>query len=378
VTHDEIQDRLEAYVDDRLTREERRAMDAHLEQCDECREILDEVAPVDVSALGPTRFDSAAMKRTVRRSMFRTAVNTALLLLAGWIVVFFLSALVIQPLVVNRGDRAADAVRMSMDLTQMLNPGLVLTDGRIESGLLSRDVSLDYALPVGAGLRPTPGTSITIGVLGISESSTADPRFPVVDEWGVQTDARDRLEHLGDGTVATVVLRYESPLTVEASQQAADDPAADVRVIWAGFDASLGREFGPTWTAAGSLGYGTCSPGEPLPDEMLGATSAGFGGVSLFSRASIDRALDAVIAALENIDSRPELVSYVVGPFDDDPGDVALILDELRTDPLVNTLVVTGPTPSVTEFVTAATESGATAEVMAVDFYNWTDGLCGR
>jgi anti-sigma factor RsiW len=83
VTHDEIQDRLEAYVDDRLTREERRAMDAHLEQCVECREILDEVAPVDVSALGPTRFDSAAMKRTVRRSMFRTAVNTALLLLAG-------------------------------------------------------------------------------------------------------------------------------------------------------------------------------------------------------------------------------------------------------------------------------------------------------
>jgi len=378
MTHDEIQDRLEAYVDDRLTREERRAMEAHLEQCDECRQILDEVAPVDISGLGPARFDSAAMKRAVRRSMFRTAVNTALLLLAAWIVVFLLSVLLIQPLAVNRGDRAADAVRMSMDLTEMLNPGLVLTDGRIESGLLSREVSLDYALPVGAGLRPTPGTSMTIGLFGISELSTADPRFPVVDEWGVQSEARDRLEHLGDGTVATVVLRYESPLTIEAAQQTADDPGADVRVIWAGFDASLGRDFGPTWTAAGSLGHGTCSPGEPLPNDMLGATSAGFGGVNLFSRASVDRALDSVIAALENIDSRPELVSYVVQPFDDDPGDVELILDELRTHPLVNALVVTGPTPSVTEFVTTATDSGATAEVMAVDLYNWTDGLCGR
>lgn len=378
MTHEETQDRLEDYVDDRLTRDERREIDAHLRDCEECRVILDGVMPVDVSALGPSRFDEAVMRRTVRRSIFRTAWNTALILLAGWIVVWFVSVLVLQPSVVNRGGRAADAARMSIDLTQMLNPGLTLTEGRISSGFLSREVELQYAMPVGAGLRSVTVTTMTIGALGLDTTDTPDPRFPLSPDLGIEGEALDRLENLGDGTVATVAVRYGTSLTVEAAEEIAGDARADVRVVWAGFDASLGQGFGPTWTNVGTLGYGTCSAPEPLSDDLLGATSAGFGGTSVFATSSINRALQSVIAALENIEARPELAEYVVGPFNEDPDDPAEILADLRTAPAVRSLVVTGPTPAVSEFVADAGDSGATANVLAVDFYNWNEGICGR
>lgn len=378
MTHDEIQDRLEDYVDDRLARDERRVMDAHLRGCEECRAILDGVAPVDVSVLGPSRFDEAAMRRTVRRSMFRTAWNTALILFAGWILIWFVSVLVLQPTVVNRGGRAADAARMSIDLTQMLNPGLTVTEGRISSGFLSREVETQYAMPVGAGLRPVTVTTMTIGALGIDTADAPDLRFPLPPELGIEGDGLDRLQNLGDGTVATVAVRYGTSLTVDAAQEIADDPASDVRVVWAGFDVSLGQEFGPTWTNGGTLGYGTCSALEPLDDDLLGATSAGFTGTS-FATSSIDRALQSVIAALENIEDRPELAEYVVGPpFDEDPDDLAEILTDLRRAPAVSSLVLTGPTPAVSEFVSDTRDSGATANVLAVDFYNWYEGICGR
>ena len=319
------------------------------------------------------------MRRIVRRSMFRTAWNTALILFAGWIVVWFVSVLVLQPTLVNRGGRAADTARMSIDLTQMLNPGLTLTEGRISSGLLSREVETQYAMPVGAGLRPVTITTMTIGALGIDTADAPDLRFPLPPGPGVEGDALDRLENLGAGTVATVAVRYGTSLTVDAAHEIADDPAADVRVVWAGFDVTLGREFGPTWTNAGTLGYGTCNALEPLDDELLGATSAGFTGTAVFATSSIDRALQSVIAALENIEARPELAEYVVGPpFDEDPDELAEILTDLRTAPVVNSLVVTGPTPAVSEFVADARDSGATANVLAVDFYDWNEGICGR
>jgi predicted anti-sigma-YlaC factor YlaD len=125
VSHEEIQDLLEDYVDDRLDRETRKLVDDHLKTCAECRQILDDVAPVDVSALGALTYDEATMRRIVRRSLFRTAWNTLLLLFAGWIALWFFAALVIQPLVVNRGGRAADIVQATVDLGIMLNPGAV-------------------------------------------------------------------------------------------------------------------------------------------------------------------------------------------------------------------------------------------------------------
>jgi hypothetical protein len=374
MTHEEIQDRLEAYVDDRLTRDERREVDAHLKECDECRAILDGVAPVDMAALGPMTYDEAAMKRTVRRSMFRTAFNTALLLVAGWIVLWFLAVFVVQPLAVNRGGRVADAVRMSIDLPMMAHPGAAMIDGRIESGTLTRVVSLDFALPVGAGFEPGVRTSTSIGVFGIASLPIEDSPIEALAEF--QGQIHDQLANLGEGTVATIAVSYPAPISIERAQEIADDPGADIRVVWAGFDATRGREEGPAWTSGGTLGYGTCRADDMLDDEILGATSAGFGGGSNFRPSSVERALESVIAALVNIESRQELVDYVVGRFNDDPDDVSAILTALRSNPEVTTLVVTGPSNEVAAFL--ASETGVDASMLAVDFYNWTSGICGR
>jgi hypothetical protein len=66
----------------------------------------------------------------------------------------------------------------------------------------------------------------------------------------------------------------------------------------------------------------------------------------------------------------------VVEPFDDDRNDFGKIVAELQTDPEVTVLVVTGPSPAIAGYLES--ESGVSANVLAVDFYNWTAEVCGR
>jgi hypothetical protein len=374
--HEEIQDLLEGYVDDRLDRATRKLVDDHLKGCTECREILDEVAPVDISALGRTVYDERAMRRTIRRSMFRTAWNTVLLVVVGWLAIWFLAALVVQPLVVNRGGRAADAAQASIDLGIMLNPGAVLTEGSISSSLLSRQVDLDFALPVGGSLEPAFSEATDINLFGV----TGRPGFSESRDFGqFQGEALEQLSNLGESTVATVSLWFDTPVSVQAAQSIADDTALDFSVVWAGFDASLGRSEFPAWTAGGTIGYGTCQlPGPELGDDLLGVTSASFsqGSGFLFGNASIDSALDSVVAALTNISEREELVDFLVQPFGDSRGDFEAIIDELQNVPEVSMVVVTGPSTAIADYLEA--EPGVSANVLAVDFYNWSDGICGR
>lgn len=374
--HEDIQDLLEDYVDDRLDRPTRKLVDDHLKECSECREILDEVAPVDISVLGDRAFDERAMRRTIRRSIFRTAWNTVLLVVAGWLAIWFLAALVFQPLVVNRGGRAADAAQASIDLGVMLNPGVVLTDGSISSSLLSRQVDLDFAVPVGGSLEPAFSVSTDVNLFGVRDR----PGFSESSDFGqFQGEGLEQLSNLGESTVATVSLWFDTPVSVQAAQSIADDPALDFRVVWAGFDASLGRSEFPAWTAGGTVGYGTCQlPGPDLGDDLLGATSASFsqGSGFLFGNASIDNALDSVVAALTNISERDELADHLVQRFGDSRGDIEEILQELQNAPEVSMVVVTGPSPAIAEYLEI--EPGVLANVLAVDFYNWSDGICGR
>jgi hypothetical protein len=376
--HEEIQDLLEDYVDDKLDRETRKLVDDHLKTCAECRQILDEVAPVDISALGKTVYDERAMRRTIRRSMFRTAWNTVLLVIVGWLAIWFVAALVVQPLVVNRGGRAADAAQASIDLGIMLNPGAVLTEGSISSSLLSRQVDLEFALPVGGSLEPAFSEATDINLFGVRDR----PGFNESRDFGqFQGEALEQLSNLGESTVATVSLWFDSPVSVQAAQSIADDTALDFRVVWAGFDTSLGRSgpSQPLWTAGGTLGYATCQdiPGHELGDDLLGATSAGFsqGSGFLFGRPSIDAARNSVVVALTNIASRDELVDYVVPP-GDSGDDIEEIIQELENDPEVSMVVVTGPSTAIAEYLES--EPGVSANVLAVAFYNWSDGICRR
>ncbi|CAN5825594.1 hypothetical protein BH23ACT4_BH23ACT4_00690 [soil metagenome] len=377
--HEEIQDLLEDYVDDRLDRPTRKLVDDHLKECTECREILDEVAPVNVSALGGFTYDERAMRRTVRRSVFRTAWNTVLLLLTGLIVGWFLAALVVQPLAVNRGGRAADTARASIDLGIMLNPGAVLTDGSISSGWFDRHIDLEFGVPVGASVQPAISTSTRVGLFGIYDHFRAGQQSDVFRYGGFNGDAEDQLMNLGASTVATVAVWFDVPGSVERAQALADDPTLDFRVIWAGFDASLGRVEPPGWTAGGTLGYGTCQPPlDHLGDDLLGSTSAGFnqGTGFLYGNSAIATALDSVTAALTNISGQDALLDYLLPAPGDNPSDVDEILADLESDPEVSMVVVTGPSTAIAEYLQS--EPGVSANVIAIDFYNWTDGICGR
>jgi anti-sigma factor RsiW len=106
MTHEEIQDLLEGYVDETLDRATRREVDAHLATCDECRAVLEGVAPVDLGAIEPSSWTQRDMRRAVRRSMFRVAVDVVLLVIAATLVAWLVSLTLIHPLIINRGGRA--------------------------------------------------------------------------------------------------------------------------------------------------------------------------------------------------------------------------------------------------------------------------------
>lgn len=375
--HEELQELLEAYVDDRLDRPTRKIVTDHLKDCAECRAILDKVAPVDIAAIGAGRFDERVMRRTVRRSLFRTAANVALFLLAGAIVVLFLSALVIQPFVINRGGRAEDTARAAIDLTSMANPGAVLVHGEIQSGILSRDLDLDFAIPVGGAWHDLGTKSYRIGMLDIRDSN-GGPLWPYFESDQMLGDPVETLARLGEGTVATVAIQYGDPLTLEAAQSVADDTTHDIRVVWAGFDVTGGRnEFLP-WSAAGALGYGTCQIQDRFYLDALGGTSASFSQGIGAGNASISSALESVVDGLANIADQPGIVSDLYrGAGPDTPG-LQTILTSLRTEPSVRTLVVTGPSSEISSFLDDNEGSGLNVQILAIDFYNWTSGICGR
>lgn len=369
MTHEEIQDLLEAYVDDALDRPMRKMVDAHLAGCIECRAILDDVPEIDLSGLTGGSVDERMLKRSVRRAMRRTILDAAFVLIAAWILVWFIAAALIQPLVVNRTGRAASGARATVESAIMFNPGLTITDITIDSSWLSRLVTAEASLQVGSAAQPVGQVASRIGLVGFGDESRG-AFFPHLDSSTSNTVDSPGLARLGDATVATIQVQFDEPISVVEAQSLADSTANDIRVIWAGFPtSSLPFDGGPF----GLLGYGTC--GVSLPDDsFFGASSASSGGSTPNSLSSIHDALDHVRRALANLEASPA-ASTMVG---------IAGADQLRSargflasdDPGVLTLVATGPS---TELVGFLNEAGvAQATLLGVSFYNWSNPICGR
>ena len=377
MTHEEIQDLLEEYVDDRLDRATRREVDRHLESCAECRAILDGVAPVDLGKLGGPAFDEQSLRRMSRRSVLRTAWSVIVLVVAGLLVMTIFSALVYQPLLINRGGRAADAARATIDVTSMINAGALVTDGEIQSGLWHREIEIFPILPVGSSQRPLDPVEVRLGALALSgpDGVAPWPYLMSMDDFG---DAEERLLHLGSGTVATVQVEFfDDAISVDEAQAIADDTSYDTRVTWAGF-ALLDSSNEPMPIAtAGYLGYGTCIGQQPFDADLLGASSAGFGQSVTGYPASIDDALHSVIAGLENLENHPEWISNLTFQ-EGDSADASAALDVLESSPEVRTLVITGPSDEISRQLEDLLDPNISARVLAVDFYNWAPGMCGR
>lgn len=366
--HDRIQDLLEGYVDETLDRPTRKMVDAHLAACEQCRAILDEVAPIDLTHLPVPNVDERRLRRSVQRAMRRTVLDAMLMLVTVWLAGWLLTALVLQPLIVDRGGRAAAAGRATIDTAIMYNPGATLTEFSIATSWLRRTFTAEVGIPVGSTMQPAGEIAAVLGPIGLGEADGGDV-FPYVGSGGI-AGPLDTLDRLGEGTVATVQAWFDEPIDLTAAQVLADSTSTDARVVWAGFSPGDGSS-----EPEGIVyGYGTCiGTDSNIDDALLGATSANASQDNLFSPASLAGARTNVIRALDNLITHPRIAA---GFGHTSVDRLAEARDAIASDGRVATLVVTGPSPEVAAFLERnGIGSGA---VLAVDFYNWSAPLCGR
>ncbi len=376
MTHSEIQDLLEGYVDDALDRPTRKLVETHIEDCAECQAILDDVAEVDLSGLAGGAVNERMLKRSIRRAMQRTVVDAVLAIGAAWIIIWFIGAALLQPLVVNRSGRAAQAARATIDSAIMFNPGITVTDIQIDSHWLSRVVTAELATQVGSATEPAGEVSSRIGMFQFGDRS-GGRFFPFINRDASQTIDGDGLMRLGESTVATVQILFAEPISSAEAQRLADSTSNDVRVIWAGFAMSATPPFEASANnlGSGAVGYATC--GVRLPDDdFFGASSAGSSGTGTSSPATIDDARRHVIAALENLASSPA-VGQIGTPSTGEAGQIREVIGYLsQGDPGVMSLVATGPSVELAGFLDQADHPDAV--LLGVDFYNWSTPICGR
>ncbi len=374
MTHSQIQDLLEAFVDDALDRPTRKLVETHVADCEECQAILDDVAEVDLSGLAGGAVDERLLKKSVRKAMRRTIADAVMAIVAAWIIVWFVGAALLQPLVVNRSGRAAQAARATVDSAIMFNPGAVLTDIQIDSKWLSRLVTADVAIQVGSGTETVGQVASRIGMFGFGDQ-TGGSFFPYLETDVSNTIDGLGLQRLGESTVATIQLYFADSLTVAQAQELADSTVNDVRVVWAGFSTFDVSELEENSSQGlGIVGYATC--GVNLPgDDFFGASSASSSGTNSGSLASVQDAKERVEQALSNIE-RSTVAGQIgfLGTASDEG--IREALTYLSADDHVITLVVTGPSQELAEFLEEAGQESAT--LLGVDFYNWSTPICGR
>jgi hypothetical protein len=365
MSHDEIQDLLEGYVDETLDRQTRRQVEAHLAGCEECRAILEGVPPVglgDVTAA----WDERGMRRAVRRSMLRVAADALLLLFVGWLVAWILSLLILQPFILNRGDRAVAATIATVDAAIMLNPGATVEGYSYRSGVAARFTAVDLALPVGSAMKSLGTIDSRIGLFGFGDTD-GGMLFPYLSEAMDRGGGEERLEAVGAGTVATVELWFQPTLN-PAAAQAIVDSEADVSVVWAGFE--VAGEEGSDLAPGGILGYGTCGS-FPIAVSAAAGTSGGGSGTALGGSASVTDALDQTRRAIGALVEHPGLLAGLGASVDDASNAMARL-----ERPQVAELVVTGPTPEILRFIEEAEPDAVS--VIEFEFINWSQPPCGR
>lgn len=351
--HDDIQNLLEAYVDETLDRPTRQMVDDHLKDCEMCRALLDEVAPVDLGSLSLAS-DERTLRRSVRRAMRRTTLDAALALLVVWLAGWLLAVFVVGPLVVDRGDREVAAAQATIDLAVMTNPGAWITDFNTNSTGWKKTFTVEAGLEVGSGTVPIGELASRLGPIGFGDPRWGLPLFQGT-LWPESRGSLDTLAGLGESTVATVYVYFEDRLSIDEAQAVADS-TTDTRVIWAGF---AGNTLGDL-----EYGYGTCL--DPDEDPMSAFQSQGW------FPASISGAHTQVKRALANLVDHPEIARGVRGG----ESEAQDALEYIESNGEVARLVVTGPTAELVQLIEEL--GGGGGEVLAVDFYNWSEPVCGR
>lgn len=302
-------------------------------------------------------YDDDTLRRSVRRAIGRTAVDAAALTVIFLVVGLLLSLFIIQPLVMNRGDRAAAAARAAYEVPMIFNPGVEVSRFRIESGLWGRTTTAEVGIPLGSGIHPLEDLTSEIGLFSLDVARLTRAPAALVP-------ISDVLPGLDPGTVVTVAFGSPTPLSLDEAQSLADDPGADVRLTWVGFDALS--------SALGQPGYPLCRNFDTPDRDLFAATSASAGGTMTSGPPSVERALNSMREALDVIAADDDVARAVAGV----SGAVASLADAMDGEVAVTSFVVTGPTPEVVAFLDDLGVSDG--QVLAVGFYSWGSPVCGR
>jgi hypothetical protein len=355
MNQEHVTELLDAYVDDQLDPAARAQVESHLTECAACSLALSAYDPVSLDDLAFG--DEDDLRRTVRRALGRTAIDAAALAVIVLIVGVLASLFVVQPLLMNRSDRAAVAARAAYEVPMLFNPGVVVSRLNVASGLFGRSATVEAGIPLGSTEHSLGSITSEIGLLSIRPGST-----PSV--WS-EVPLSDVLPGLDAGTVVSVAFATPEPLSLADAQTLADDPGSDVRITWVGFDVDS--------SVLGQVGYPLCHPLAAPSVEFLGASSVSYGGSVVSDTPSVQRAADSAREALAVIASNDEVAAAVSGA---GAGAVASLAEIMEGERSVLSLVVTGPTPEVVSLLSdLGVEDGS---VLAVGFYSWGSPVCGR
>jgi hypothetical protein len=378
-------DRLRAYLAEDLEPGDAGSVAAHLESCPGCVDRLDDLeGPVVLEPLPldeTPAWDERRMRRAVRRTVLRTAFNAACLLFVAAVALQMLGWYVLQPLLVDRGDRVAGSVAASIDVPVMTIPGAELGQAISNPGVIRRTTKVDLERAVGARFVQLGTFTTRLGPFGMSlpEDRPISPFGAWLDPMvtGDQTPVSFEPDRLGDGTAVTVELWWREPIDL-ATADAVDDVADDLALSWVGFRVPGGDRFiDPAWR----LGYSTCSD---IPEHLRAGWDEGSGDALSDvavevevpvgdGRGGVEHALREVRRATANLAAIgwPGGGTTAYGALED-PAATAEVL--ASTEPAVDSVVITGPTRAVA----AAVERYAPDQVdlLELDFDRGAPQVC--
>jgi hypothetical protein len=396
VEHHVARDLLGAYVDDELEQPTRAALEAHLSTCDDCRRLLGDGEPpvaMPAASMTPT-WDERGLRKAVRRTLTRVTLTATAIALMVVLVAWLLPRLPIgQPGYVARGDWLEPTAEATYDLPLLFNPGAFVSDWSMNAdGLVGKTFEVGIGRHVGSAVEPLGTTHLDVGprLRGpgaglIALKPSPWPEFSFSD---ATLTSPWQPERLPEGTVVTVLLDWEEPITVADADALVG--AADASLIWAAFHLDWVRVFGGVpdehdeqeprgWDPTGDIGYSTCQSPEQLLASLhdsvqRGAVGLGGGGWDARGH-GVAGALEQVRRATANLAAvdvlEPLLDAGAYHPLTYRT-EVAAWLAE--NEPGVNAVVVTGPTDQVTDVIERADPSRA--QILDIDFYNWTESIC--
>lgn len=375
--HHLARDLLEGYVDNSLEVETRSQLESHLETCTECRAILEATeTPIELSPVAGPRdeWDEKRMRKTVRRTLFRLVFDALSLWIIGAIILTLVSALAIQPVLINRGDRSRAAALATWDLAIMTTPGASIDSWQNDASLFGREISVDVGMYTGREYRPLGSYQTELGIWRF-RNATGGGIGPFLGTES-QTFQPDRLP---EDTVATIALSWwDNPITME--QAAAIQPDfEDAWLLWVGFSVAPAFPPGTAQFPADPdyvLGFNPC--GEPVftdyePGYFSSGSSGGGGNFSscfFLDQATVEQSVTSLRRATANLAGHRFLVDALEDSSSQALRNIETVSAWLAAnEPQVVTMVITGPSHSISDIV--ATSGAEGASLLDVDFWNW-------